>query len=82
MHLNSVCVYCGSGFGSDPAFKDAALAVGRALGEAGINLVYGGGNVGNLGGVVAEDVGVGGFDRAVIATVPPLGAIFLRHEGE
>jgi 1,4-alpha-glucan branching enzyme len=42
---------------------------------------YGGGNVGNLGGVVAEDRGEHGFDRSVTVTVPPLGAIFLRAQG-
>jgi len=51
----SICVYCGSGFGTDPAFKDAAQELGKAIAEAGARLVYGGGNVG-LMGAVAESV--------------------------
>ncbi len=44
--MRTVCVYCGSGFGTDPVFEAAARALGRQLAEAGIALVYGGGNVG------------------------------------
>jgi hypothetical protein len=48
-----VCVYCGSKAGGDPRFADAARALGRAIGEAGFGLVYGGGNIG-LMGIVAD----------------------------
>ena len=34
--LTSICVYCGSGFGSDPAFEECGVALGRAMAEAGI----------------------------------------------
>ncbi|WP_183502135.1 TIGR00730 family Rossman fold protein [Methylobacterium brachythecii] len=64
--MNSVCVYCGSGFGGDPAFKDAAVTVGRALGEAGINLVYGGGNVGLMGTVAHAALQGGGHVTGII----------------
>lgn len=53
--IRSVCVYCGSAHGSDPAFTEAATELGRALAEAGVRLVYGGGDVG-LMGVVARAV--------------------------
>ena len=53
--MRTVCVYCGSGFGTDPVFEAAARALGRQLAEAGIALVYGGGNVG-LMGTVARSV--------------------------
>ena len=49
--VRTVCVYCGSGFGGDPAFTAAAVTLGKALAEAGIGLVYGGGNVGLMGTV-------------------------------
>jgi uncharacterized protein (TIGR00730 family) len=57
--LTSVCVYCGSANGADPAYAAAAEEFGRALAEAGIRLVYGGGSVG-LMGIVARRVLVEG----------------------
>ncbi|MBP7914111.1 MAG: TIGR00730 family Rossman fold protein [Vitreoscilla sp.] len=45
----TVCVYCGSRNGSSPAFRAAAQALGRLIGERGWRLVYGGGNVGLMG---------------------------------
>jgi hypothetical protein len=53
--IRSICVYCGSGPGTDPAFSAAAAALGKSMAESGIRLVYGGGNVG-LMGVVARSV--------------------------
>jgi uncharacterized protein (TIGR00730 family) len=53
--LNSVCVYCGSGAGTDPIFAETAAELGRLMAEEGINLVYGGGDVG-LMGIVARGV--------------------------
>lgn len=55
----SVCVYCGSSPGSNPAFADAARALGEAIVRRGHRLVYGGGHVG-LMGVVADAVLAGG----------------------
>ncbi len=51
--LPSVAVFCGSRFGSNPAYAEAAGAIGRGLAERGIRLIYGGGKVG-LMGVVAD----------------------------
>ncbi len=53
--IRSICVYCGSGPGTDPAFSAAAAALGKSMAESGIRLVYGGGNVG-LMGIVARSV--------------------------
>ena len=54
--MRSICVFCGSSFGDDPAFKQAAEAsIGHDLNCRGIALVYGGGNVG-LMGVLADQV--------------------------
>lgn len=55
----NICVYCASNLGDDPAFVDAAGAVGRAIVDRGAGLVYGGGDVG-LMGVVANEVLAGG----------------------
>ncbi len=53
-------MYCGSGFGTDPVFEAAARALGRQLAEAGIALVYGGGNVGLMGTVARAVLDHGG----------------------
>lgn len=53
--LKRLAVYCGSSIGADPAFADAARAIGMAMAERGIGLVYGGGRLG-LMGVVADAV--------------------------
>lgn len=53
--LQTVCVYCGSGTGHDPAFAAAARALGETLASTGIGLVYGGGDLG-LMGIVARSV--------------------------
>ncbi|MFM2356503.1 MAG: hypothetical protein RLZZ528_2239 [Pseudomonadota bacterium] len=47
----SVCVFCGSRDGSDPAFVAAAEATGRMLAQNGWRLVYGAGDVGLMGRV-------------------------------
>jgi uncharacterized protein (TIGR00730 family) len=51
--LRSLCVYCGSNFGADPAFAEATRALATLLAGRGIRIVYGGGKVG-LMGVLAD----------------------------
>ena len=46
MSLTSVCVFCGASTGTLPAYREAAVALGRALAERKLTLVYGGGAVG------------------------------------
>jgi 1,4-alpha-glucan branching enzyme len=41
--------------------------------------LYGGSNVGNLGGVSSEPVPAHGLDHSVLLTVPPLGALYLKR---
>lgn len=65
--MKRVCVYCGSNFGSDPAFREAAARLGGVLTGLGLGLVYGGGSVG-LMGVVADAVLAGGGE--VIGVIP------------
>jgi hypothetical protein len=64
--LTSICVYCGSGFGSEPAFEASAKALGRAMAEAGVALVYGGGNVGLMGTIARAVLDHGGHVCGVI----------------
>lgn len=47
----SLCVYCGSRNGDDPAHLTAAREVGRQIGLRGWQLVYGGGSTGLMGAV-------------------------------
>lgn len=49
--IRNVCVYCGSGPGTDPAYVEAARDFGKALAKAGVGLVYGGGAVGMMGAI-------------------------------
>lgn len=53
--IKSVCVYCGSSSRSDPIYQKAAFELGKCLADAGIQLVYGGGQLG-LMGLVADGV--------------------------
>lgn len=59
--MKSVCVYCGSRMGADPAYQEAADQAGRAIARAGWRLVYGAGDVG-LMGVVARAAQTAGGD--------------------
>jgi uncharacterized protein (TIGR00730 family) len=47
----SICVYCASGDGIDPAYLDLAAAVGKRLAAEGHSLVSGGGRVSMMGAV-------------------------------
>jgi uncharacterized protein (TIGR00730 family) len=58
--LHRICVYCGSSPGSDPAYADAAVRLGRMLARRGIGLVYGGGHVGLMGTVANAALDDGG----------------------
>lgn len=58
--LTSVCVYCGSSFGSDPAHEASATRLGQLIAEAGLRLVYGGGSVGLMGTVANAALEAGG----------------------
>ena len=51
--LRSICLFCGSSPGVDPAFKLAAAQLGTMLAHQNIRLIYGGGHVGLMG--VAAD---------------------------
>jgi hypothetical protein len=64
--IRSVCVYCGSAPGSDPAFVQAAHALGKALAENGIRLIYGGGSLGMMGAVATSVLDNGGEVTGII----------------
>jgi uncharacterized protein (TIGR00730 family) len=76
--LRSICVYCGSRTGTDPALKEAAATFGRLSAQAGIRLVYGGGRVGLMGVVADAALAAGG---EVVGIIPEhLNSIEIGHQ--
>ncbi|PPJ44106.1 MULTISPECIES: TIGR00730 family Rossman fold protein [unclassified Pseudoxanthomonas] len=65
--MKSICVYCGSNAGSKPVYTERAIALGDRIAKEGLQLVYGGGNVG-LMGIVADAVLAAGGE--VIGVIP------------
>ncbi|WP_380052925.1 TIGR00730 family Rossman fold protein [Falsihalocynthiibacter sp. SS001] len=59
----SICVYCGSRTGDDPAFLEAAQETGTMIAEENWRLVYGAGDVGLMGAVAnaAQEAGAQTF---------------------
>ena len=75
----TVCVYCGSRHGAKPEYTKAAQAVGRAIGERGWQLVYGGGKVGLMGEVADATLAAGG---RVVGVIPEtLQQLEVGHQG-
>jgi hypothetical protein len=64
--MKRLAVYCGSSMGNDPAFREAAQAIGEAMAERGIGLVYGGGRLGLMGVVADAVLANGGEAHGVI----------------
>ena len=74
--MKRVSVFCGSKDGLRPAYAEAAHAMGRALLDRKIGLVYGGGGVGMMGRI-SETVKVGGGE--IIGVIPS--ALLAREVG-
>ena len=64
--FKSVCVFCGSSSGRDPAYIEAARAFGESLGREKIRLVYGGGHVGMMGTLSDAVMNAGGHVLGII----------------
>lgn len=64
--IRTICVYCGSGPGTNPRFVEAAKAFGKSLAENGIRLVYGGGSIGLMGAVATSTLEHGGSVTGII----------------
>jgi uncharacterized protein (TIGR00730 family) len=65
--MQRLCVFCGANAGHAPAYCAAAEMVGRRLAAGGIELVYGGGNIGLMGAVADACLSAGG---SVIGVIP------------
>jgi uncharacterized protein (TIGR00730 family) len=65
--IKTVCVYCGSGPGTNHRFAEAAIALGKILADNGVSLVYGGGSNGLMGAIAKSTLDHGGN---VIGIIP------------
>ncbi len=80
--IKTVCVYCGSGPGTNPHFVESGKALGKALAENGIRLVYGGGSVGIMGAVASSVLEHGGKVTGIIPDFLTNRENALRHVQE
>lgn len=64
--MKSICVYCGSSPGTDPAFLEEAVRCGTQIAQSGLTLVYGGGKVGLMGAVADAALAAGGHVTGVM----------------
>ena len=77
--IHTVAVFCGAQAGHDPIFRDAATELGRAMAQAGMRLVYGGGRVGLMGALADAALAGGG---QVVGVIPDfLTRWEVAHEG-
>ena len=65
--IKTVCVYCGSGPGTNPHFVEGATTLGKIFAENGVSLVYGGGSNGLMGAIAKSTLDHGGN---VIGIIP------------
>jgi uncharacterized protein (TIGR00730 family) len=64
--VKAVCVYCGSSFGTDPAYLEATQTLARTFAKQGIRVVYGGAAVGLMGALADATLEAGGDVVGVI----------------
>lgn len=67
--LHSVCVYCGSSDRVSQVYLDAARAMGKALANRDLTIVFGGGKTGMMGALADSGLGAGG---EVVGVIPEL----------
>lgn len=67
--LRTVCVYCGSSDKMDPAYLQAADAMGRSIAGRNLDVVFGGGGTGMMGALADGALASGG---RVIGVIPEI----------
>ena len=67
MNFQRICVFCGSNSGNNPAYRAAAIELGRLLAGRDIEIVYGAGNIGLMGILADAALAAGG---KVIGVIP------------
>lgn len=76
--MKSICVYCGSSAGANPIYMEASKQLGTALASAGLDVVYGGADVGLMNQVADAALSHGG---RVIGVIPKAFAYKIKHVG-
>jgi len=76
--MKRVCVNCGSSPGFDPAYVKTAEELGVEIAHAGLELVFGGAEVGLMGSVANAVLNAGG---SVIGIIPESLALKVSHSG-
>ena len=64
--VKNICVYCGSSPGRNPDYAEAAQQLGKAMADAEIGLVYGGGSIGLMGEIARSVLDHGGYVTGII----------------
>ncbi len=64
--MKRLCVFCGANAGNKPIYRAEAEKLGRLLAARGIELVYGGGNIGLMGAVADACLAAGGAVTGII----------------
>jgi uncharacterized protein (TIGR00730 family) len=67
--MRTLCIFCGSSSGADPAYTRLARQTGALLAGRDITLVYGGGRVGLMGALADAALAAGG---RVIGVIPQM----------
>src|SRR5579871_3296553 len=67
--IRRIAVYCGSADGNHPGYRAEASALGKAIAEAGMGVVYGGANVGLMGAMADAALAAG---AEVIGVLPEI----------
>ena len=72
--IKTICVYCGSSFGNNSLYKEKAEALGNAIADMNIALVFGGSHLGLMGTIADSVLSKGG---KVIGVIPE----YLHNKG-
>jgi len=67
--MKSICVFCGSSVGKRPIYIEKARALGSLIAQNGLEMVYGGGNIGLMREVADAAIEAGG---RVVGVMPRL----------
>ena len=67
--MGAVTVFAGSAVGTNPLWREAAVELGRVLGEERVELVYGGASTGLMGAAAEAALAAGGEVTGIIPTL-------------